>query len=281
MREINSSVVTATVARLAEKANYELSSDVLGALNNARVAEKSMLGREILDLVIENASHAPEIRKPLCQDCGVAVVFIDIGQEVHISGGDLESAVKEGVRKGYGEGFLRKSMVASPFTGRNNTGDNSPPVIYYRIVPGDRLKISVMAKGSGAENMSRLFMLKPAEGRSGVIEAAVRAVEEAGGKPCPPIIIGIGIGGTAEESMLMAKRSLLRKVGQPSEDVDSAALERDILDRVNKLGIGPLGLGGSVTALAVHVESMPCHIASLPVAINLQCHSARHKEAEI
>ena len=279
MREIQASVITDTVARLAQEANYELVPDVLTALTRARNAEKSPLGREMLDCLIENAHQAPDIRKPLCQDCGVAVIFADIGQEIHVTEGDLETAIVDGVRKGYGEGYLRKSMVACPFTERKNTGDNSPPVIHYRIVPGDKIKISLMSKGSGAENMSRLFMLKPAEGRSGVIEAAIRAVEDAGGKPCPPVIIGIGVGGTAEASMILAKRSLLRKVGLPSPDVDTAALEREILDAVNKLGIGPLGLGGSVTALAVHIESMPCHIASLPVAINLQCHSARHEEA--
>ncbi len=233
----------------------------------------------MMDCLIENAHQAPEICKPLCQDCGVAVIFLDVGQDIHVTGGELEAAVVEGVRKGYGEGYLRKSMVACPFTERTNTGDNTPPVIHYRIVPGDKLKISLMAKGSGAENMSRLFMLKPAEGRGGVIEAAVRTVAEAGGKPCPPVIVGIGIGGTAEASMLLAKRSLLRKVGEPSPDTDTAALEREILTILNQLGIGPLGLGGSVTALAVHIESMPCHIASLPLAVNLQCHSARHKEA--
>ena len=279
MHEIQSSLITATVAHLAEVANYEIPPDVLTALSRARNAEKSPLGKEMLDCLIENAHQAPEIRKPLCQDCGVSVIFLDVGQDVHVIGGDLDTAVADGVRTGYGEGFLRKSMVACPFTERKNTGDNTTPVIYYRIVPGDRLKISLMAKGSGAENMSRLFMLKPADGRGGVIEAAVRTVEEAGGKPCPPIIVGIGVGGTAEASMLLAKRSLLRKVGEPSPDADTAALEREILAILNQLGIGPLGFGGSITALAVHIESMPCHIASLPVAINLQCHSARHKEA--
>lgn len=279
MRDIQASLITSAVAQLAQEASYEIAPDVLSALVRARDAEKSPLGREILDCLIENAHQAPEIRKPLCQDCGVTVIFLDVGQEVHISGGDLDTAVTEGARKGYSEGFLRKSMVACPFTERKNTGDNTPPVIHYRVVSGDELKISLMAKGSGAENMSRLFMLKPTEGRGGVIEAAIRTVEDAGGKPCPPVIVGIGIGGTAEASMLLAKRSLLRKVGEPSPDGDTAALEREILTILNQLGIGPLGLGGSVTALAVNIESMPCHIASLPVAVNLQCHSARHKEA--
>ncbi|XUX01458.1 MAG: fumarate hydratase [Dehalogenimonas sp.] len=278
MREIHASIISTSIARLAEEANYEMAPDVLAELLGATETEKSTLGREILEFLVENARRAPKIKKPLCQDCGVAVVFLDIGQDIHIVGGDLDEAVTEGVRRGYGEGYLRKSMIACPFNERKNTRDNTPPVIHYRIVPGDKLKISLMAKGSGAENMSRLFMLKPAEGRDGIIESAVRAVEDAGGKPCPPVILGIGIGGTTEESMLMAKRSLLRKVGQPSYDPDAAALEVEILEKVNNLGIGPLGLGGTVTALAVHIESMPCHIASLPVAINLQCHSARHKE---
>ncbi|MEN8613838.1 fumarate hydratase [Dehalogenimonas sp. THU2] len=279
MREIQTSQITATVARLAEESNYQLSPDVLRALARTKDKEKSRLGRELLDSIMENAHRAPELRRPLCQDCGVAVVFIDIGQDVHVTGGDIDSAIGEGVRQGYADGYLRKSMVACPFTERKNTGDNTPPVIHYRIVPGDKVKISVMAKGSGAENMSRLFMLKPAEGRHGIIDAVVKTVEEAGGKPCPPLIVGIGIGGTAEASMLLSKRSLLRAVGQPGIDTETAALEREILTEVNGLGIGTLGLGGSITALAVHIESMPCHIASLPVAVNLQCHSARHREA--
>ena len=278
MREIQTSVITSTVARLADEVNYEISSDVMVALDRAASTERSPLGRELLDILTENANRAPELRQPLCQDTGVAVVFLDIGQDVHVAGGDLATAVTDGVREGYRKGYLRRSMVSQPFTGRNNTGDNTPPVVHYRIVSGDRLKISLMAKGSGAENMSRLFMLKPAEDRDGIIEAAIKTVADAGGKACPPVIVGIGIGGTAEACMLLAKRSLLRKVGQLSPEAADAALEQEILNRVNQLGIGPLGLGGTVTALAVHVASMPCHIASLPVAVNLQCHSARHRE---
>lgn len=281
MREIQSSIITRTVAQLAEEANYELAYDVQIALGRAKEAEKSAIGRELLDSFAENAHRAPELRRPLCQDTGVAVVFLDIGQEVHVTGGELEAAVVDGVRIGYQKGYLRKSMVTAPFSERKNTGDNTPPVIHYRVVPGEQVKISLMAKGSGAENMSRLFMLRPADGRDGVIDAAVKTVDEAGGKACPPVIVGIGIGGTAEASMLMAKRSLLRKVGQSSTDVETEALEQEILFRINQLGIGPLGLGGTVTAMAVHIESMPCHIASLPVSVNLQCHSARHREALI
>lgn len=281
MREINASIIIQTIAQLAEEANYELAYDVQVALGRAKEAEKSPLGRELLDSFAENAHRAPELRRPLCQDTGVAVVFLDIGQDVHVTGGDLETAVTEGVSVGYHKGYLRKSMVAEPFGERKNTGDNTPPVIHYRVVPGDQIKISLMAKGSGAENMSRLFMLKPADGRAGVIDAAVKTVEEAGGKACPPVIVGVGIGGTAEAAMVLAKRSLLRKVGQSSADEETHVLEQEILAQVNRLGIGPLGLGGTVTALAVHIEIMPCHIASLPVAVNLQCHSARHREALI
>jgi len=207
------------------------------------------------------------------------VVFLEIGQDAHIRGGDLHSAVEEGVRQGYSRGYLRKSMVHQPFSARVNTGDNTPAMLHTEIVPGDRVRVIVMTKGGGAENMSRLAMLKPADGRDGILDTVVRAVDEAGGKPCPPLILGVGIGGTAETAMLLAKKSLLRPVGQPSPDPEIAALERDILARVNDLGIGPLGLGGRTTALAVHAATMPCHIASLPLALNFQCHSARHREA--
>jgi fumarate hydratase subunit alpha len=214
----------------------------------------------------------------LCQDCGTAVVFLEIGQDVHLAGGDLSEAVAEGVRQGYEQGYLRKSIVAQPFSDRINTGDNTPPILHTEIVPGDRLKVTVMPKGGGAENMSRLAMLKPAQGRQGIIELVVSAVTEAGGNPCPPVIIGLGIGGTADTVMLLAKQALLRLLGQPSPDPETATLEREILERVNQTGIGPLGFGGSTTALAVHANVRPTHIASLPVAVNFQCHSARHKE---
>jgi fumarate hydratase subunit alpha len=206
------------------------------------------------------------------------VVFLDVGQEVHFTGGDLNEAVAEGVRQGYTDGYLRKSMVTHPFTKRLNTGDNTPPMIHTEIIPGEKLKIGFMPKGGGAENMSRLVMLKPGAGEQGIIEAVESAVKAAGGNACPPLIIGLGIGATAEKAMIMAKKALLRPVGWPNSDPELAGLEKKILERVNALGIGPLGMGGSTTALAVHAESRPCHFACLPLAINLQCHSARHAE---
>ena len=278
MREIKASDITQAVARLCQEANFVLGEDVLSALKQAQQTEESPLGREVLSQLIENARIAREERLPLCQDCGTAVVFLEIGQETHITGGDLYPAVEEGVRQGYAQGHLRKSMVSQPFSARINTKDNTPPVIHIEIVPGDQLKIAVMPKGSGAENMSRLAMLKPSEGRQGIIDLVVRTVDEAGGNPCPPLIIGLGIGATSEKAMLLAKKALLRKVAQPNPDPEIAELEKEILAQVNALGIGPLGFGGRTTALAVHAEVMPTHIASLPVAVNLQCHSARHQE---
>ncbi len=278
MREIETSSITQAVARLCQEANFVLGEDVLAALKQAQQTEESPLGREVLSQLIENAQIAEEERLPLCQDCGTAIVFLEIGQEIHITGGDLCAAVEEGVRQGYIQGYLRKSVVSQPFSARKNTKDNTPPVIHTEIVPGDRLKITVMPKGSGAENMSRLAMLKPSDGRQGIIDLVVRTVDEAGGNPCPPLIIGLGIGATGEKAMLLAKKALLRKVAEPNPDPEIAELEKEILSRVNDLGIGPLGFGGRTTALAVHAEVMPTHIASLPVAVNLQCHSARHQE---
>jgi fumarate hydratase subunit alpha len=279
MREIKAAEITKTVSTLCQEANFGLGEDVLTALKKALKTEESPLGREVLTQLIENAGVAGDERVALCQDCGTAVVFLEIGQDVHVSGGDLYAAVEEGVRLGYDQGYLRKAMVKQPFSARINTKDNTPPVIHTEIVPGDSLKIMVMPKGGGAENMSKLAMLLPNDGKEGIINTVVRAVEEAGGSACPPLVIGVGVGGTSEKAMLLAKKALLRKVGQPSPDPEIAALEKDILAKVNELGIGPMGFGGSTTALAVHVEVSPTHIVSLPVAVNLQCHSARHKEA--
>ena len=279
MKEIKASEITKTISRLCQEANFELGEDVLSALKQAHKTEKSPLGRETLSQLIENARIAREEHMPLCQDCGTAVVFLEIGQDIHISGGSLNAAVEEGVRQGYAQGYLRKAMVSQPFSARINTKDNTPPVIHSEIVPGDKLKIMVMPKGGGAENMSKLAMLLPNDGSKGIIDLVVKTVDEAGGNACPPLIIGLGIGGTAEKAMLMAKKALLRKVAQPNPDPEKAQLEKEILVQVNALGIGPMGYGGSTTALAVHALVMPAHIGSLPVAVNLQCHSARHKEA--
>jgi fumarate hydratase subunit alpha len=279
MREIAASSITQTVAELCQQANFELGEDVLSALKQARQTEESPLGKQVLSQLLENARIARKERVPLCQDCGTAVVFLEIGQETHITGGDLPAAVEAGVRRGYTQGYLRKSIVSQPFSARINTRDNTPPVIHTEIVPGNQLKITVMPKGGGAENMSRLAMLKPSDGREGVIDLVVRAVDEAGGNPCPPLIVGIGIGATAEKATLLAKKALLRPLGKPNPDPEITRLEKEVLSRINDLGIGPSGFGGRTTALAVHAEVTPTHLASLPVAVNLQCHSARHQEA--
>ncbi|MCL0094619.1 fumarate hydratase [Dehalococcoidales bacterium] len=279
MREIDAKEVTQTVSRLFQEANFFLPEDVLASLNQARELEESPIGREVIDRILENSDIASKERIPLCQDCGAAVVFLELGQEVHIVGGDLYTVVNEGVRKGYKEGYLRQSMVRQPYSARVNTNDNTPAIIYTDIVPGDRLRIMVMPKGGGAENMSRLAMLPGVSSRQGVIDFVVNTVDDAGSNPCPPVIVGVGIGGTAEQTLMLAKKALLRQVGKPNPEAEVAELEKEILNRVNNLGIGPMGYGGRITALAVHAEVSPTHIASLPVAVNLQCHSARHKEA--
>lgn len=278
MREIKASEITEAIARLAIETNFKLEEDVLRALNEAREKEESPLGQEALDIIIKNASLAEEERLPLCQDCGMVMVFLEAGQDLHIAGGDLYSAVAEGVSKGYREGYLRKSVVSQPFSERRNTGDNTPPIVYTEIVPGDRLKIRLLVKGGGSENMSQLGMLLPHEGKKGIIDFVVKVVEKAGSNPCPPLLVGVGIGGTADKAMLLAKKALLRKSGKHSSDIETAELEKEILEKINATGIGPGGYGGRITALAVHVETFPTHIASLPVAVNLQCHSIRHKE---
>ncbi len=279
MREIKTSKITKAIEELCQSANLELGEDVLAALRKAEREEESLLGKETLRQLLENARIAREESLPLCQDCGTAVVFLEIGQDVHITGGDLNKAISDGVSQGYTKGYLRKSMVRQPFSARVNTKDNTPPVIHTEIVPGDHLKITVMCKGGGAENMSRLEMLTPGAGRQGIIDFVVKAVDEAGGKPCPPVIVGVGIGGTADKVMELAKRALLGKIGDANPDAETAELEKELSKKINDLGIGPGGLGGRVTALAVQIDTMPTHIASMPVAVNMQCHSARHKEA--
>ena len=279
MREIETKKVTETVSRLSQEANFNLPEDVFEALEKARKAEESPTGQQILDQIIANAKLAMKEGIAICQDCGATVVYLEVGQDAHIVGGDLYKAVNDGVKDGYEKGYLRKSMVNKPFSARVNTGDNTPAIIHTDIVPGDKLKITVVTKGGGSENMSRLVMLTPAAGRQGIIDAVVKAVDEAGSNPCPPVIVGIGIGGTAERAMELAKKSLLRKIGAPSPDSENADLEKELLKKINSLGIGPQGFGGRITALAVHIETFPAHMASMPLAINMQCHAARHKEA--
>ena len=279
MRHVDAQEITRIVSSLCQEANFFLPDDVLSALEEARNNEESPLGKQALDQILENAKLAQEEQIAICQDCGTAVVFLELGQDVHITGGNLYQSIEEGVRQGYEKGYLRKSIARQPFSSRINTGDNTPAIIHTDIVPGDRLKITVMPKGGGSENMSRLFMLKPAQSRQGIINTIIQAVDEAGSNPCPPVIIGIGIGGTAEKAIVLAKKSLLRRVGEASPNPEVAELEKEILGGINSLGIGPQGFGGRTTALAVHIDTFPCHIASLPVAVNIQCHAARHKEA--
>jgi fumarate hydratase subunit alpha len=281
IREIHTDIITEAIAELCKQANYYLPDDVLDALKKAQNREESPLGKEVLGKILENADIAAQKQMPLCQDCGTVLVFIDIGQDVHVVGAGLDLAVEEGVRQGYTDGYLRKSMVNQPFSNRTNTGDNTPAVIYTNVVAGDKIRITVMPKGGGSENMTQFVALTPAQGHRGVVNFVVDAVEMAGSSPCPPVIVGVGIGGTADKAMLLSKKALLRKVGSLSGDNGVAEMERYLLKEINALGIGPLGFGGRVTALAVHVEAFPSHIASLPVAVTLQCHSARHKEVEI
>lgn len=279
MREIPATTIAETVARLFQEANTRLPEDVLAALRTARDHETSPAGRDALDQIIRNAEVAAQDCIAMCQDTGVAVVFLDIGQEAHVVG-DLEQAVNDGVREGTRQAYLRPSVVADPLT-RVNTGDNTPAILHVQIVPGDRMRIAVLPKGAGAENKSALKMLTPADGIEGVRKFVVQTVSAAGPDACPPFIVGVGLGGNIEHCALVAKRALLRSVSQPNPQSHLARLERELLQAVNALGIGPSGFGGSTTALAIHVEVGPCHIASLPVAVNIQCHAARHAEAVI
>ena len=279
MRDIDCKQVTETVSTLFQEGCLYLPEDVLAALKQARDKEESPVAKDVLDKIIENTEVSKREKIPLCQDTGAAVVMLELGQEVHIKGGNLGDCIDEGVRQGYDKGYLRKSMVRQPFSARVNTKDNTPAIVHADIVPGDKLKISVLPKGGGSENCSRLTVMPPAKGRQGIIDFVVNLVEESGSNPCPPIIIGLGIGGTTDKTMAMAKKALLRKVGEPNPDPEVAELEKEILKRVNNLGIGPMGYGGRTTALAVHAEVFPAHIASMPVAVNIQCWCARHKES--
>ncbi len=274
MRTLDASAITQAVRALCITVNHQMGPDMLAALEHARAVEESEIGRSVLDRLLENARVAREHWFPICQDTGTAVVFADLGQDLHVTNGDLEGAINEGVRQGYRDGYLRASIVRGPLD-RVNTEDNTPAIVYFRIVPGDRLELGMLAKGAGCDNMSRLAMLTPSEGYHGVAEFVTRCVSEAGPNPSPPLIVGVGMGGTFERAALLSKRALLRQVGQPNLEPPLAELEADLLRRINDLGIGPAGFGGRVTALAVHVEAHPTHIASLPVAVNLDCHSHR------
>lgn len=276
MRDVDVSVIGQTVAKVCEEINYGLSPDMEAALREAQTKETSATGQSVLRCLRENLTVAREERIPICQDTGMAVVFLEVGQEVHLTGGDLSDAVQSGVRRGYTDGYLRKSVVRDPLD-RVNTGDNTPAVIHMKIVPGDRVTLTVTAKGFGSENGGRLFLLKPADGIEGVKNAVVTAVREAGANSCPPLVVGVGIGGTMEKATLMAKHALTREIGVPAPDPRVAALERELLERINGSGIGPGGLGGNTTALAVLIETYATHIAGLPVAVNLCCHANRHK----
>ncbi len=276
MKKIAASTIAQKVRDLCIEANCILSSDVLQALERAEKEEESQIGREIISQLIDNARIAREEMLPLCQDTGVAVFFVEMGTGVFIEG-DLIEAINEGVRKGYTEGYLRKSIVSDPLN-RVNTGDNTPAIVHVDIVPGDELKIFFLPKGGGSENMSGIKMLTPAAGKEGVIDFVVQKVKEAGSNPCPPIVVGVGIGGTFEKAAILAKKALLRPLGMRNPRPDLASLEEEILTRINNLGIGPQGFGGRITALAVNILTHPCHITALPVAVNIECHAHRHKE---
>ena len=280
IREINVSEITEAVASMCIEVNHNLSEDMRCALDDAFNRESSELGKQILDQLKQNLVIAKEEMIPICQDTGMAVVFMEIGQEVHFEGGNLEDAINEGVRKGYVEGYLRKSVVDDPII-RNNTKDNTPAVIHYSLVPGEKVKITISPKGFGSENMSKVYMLKPADGIEGVKNAILSAVKDAGPNACPPMVIGVGIGGTFEKCALMSKHALTRKTGTHSDVPYIKELEEEMLEKINALEIGPAGLGGSVTALAVNIERYPTHIAGLPVAVNICCHVNRHIERTI
>jgi len=275
MRELHASEITRVVKKLCIESNCHLPDDVKLCIEECRYCEPWIPAKEILDRIIENYQIADEEDRPICQDTGMACVFLKIGQDVHITG-NVEAAVNEGVRQGYGEGFLRKSVVKDPLE-RVNTGDNTPAMIYYELTEGDKVEITVAPKGFGSENMSRIAMLKPSDGVDGVKEFILRAVEEAGPNPCPPIVVGVGIGGTFDKAAYLAKKALLRPLDERNENDFYADLERELLERINALGIGPQGFGGRTTALAVNIERAPTHIAGLPVAVNINCHVTRHQ----
>jgi fumarate hydratase subunit alpha len=277
VRRLDVADVTAAVKTMCMEANYDLPEDVFDALKTGKAAEESAVGKAVFDQLVENADIARRDRVPICQDTGFAVFFAEVGQDVHLVGGDFVAAVNEGVRQGYSEGYLRKSIAEEPAHARRNTKDNTPAVIHTSIVPGDDVKLTMMAKGGGAENMSSLNMLKPSQGWAGMVQAVLDTVSKAGSNPCPPIIIGVGIGGTIDMVTVLAKKALMRAVGSKHPDARIAGMEAELLEKINALGIGPQGLGGTQTCLAVFIEEMPCHIASMPIAVNVNCHAQRHK----
>ncbi len=276
MKTIQNTKIIEAVKRLCMEANFDLGEDVIASFERSKELEESPAGKAIFNALLKNIEIAKNERMPMCQDTGFSVIYLELGQDVHIEGGSLEEGINEGVRQGYAEGYLRKSMC-DPFT-RKNTGDNTPAIIITEIVPGDRMKIIVAPKGGGSENMSRVTMLKPADGKEGIIQLVVTRCLESGSNPCPPVIVGVGIGGSSEKVAILARKSLFRKIGTINPDPELAEMEAEMLKKINALGMGPQGLGGTQYALAVHIIKFPCHIAQLPVAINICCHASRHKE---
>lgn len=278
MKTITVDAITDAIHKLCMDVSYDLPKDVEGALEEGLKREESPFGKYCLEQILDNCHMARENRQAMCQDTGIAVIYLKVGQDVHITGGDLTDAVNEGVRRGYDEGYLRKSVVMEPLFSRENTGDNTPAVIHTEIVPGDNLTITVVPKGAGSENMGAVKMLKPSDGLEGAKKFILDTIRNAGGNPCPPIVVGIGVGGTMEKAPMLAKQALTREIGSRNPNPLYAALEEELLEKINKMGIGPQGLGGKVTALSVQIEYYPTHIAMLPVAVNINCHAARHKE---
>lgn len=279
MRKVRVEEIKNKVKGLFLNANYHISKDILEALKEAQKKEVSKVGRSVLDMLLKNYKIASEEEVAICQDTGLAILFVELGQDVHIIEGTFEEAINEGVREAYLEGYLRKSAVDDPVFSRKNTRTNTPAIIYTDIVPGDKIKFMVTPKGFGSENMSQLAMMKPADGEEGIKNFVVETIKKAGPNPCPPVIVGVGIGGTADKAFVMAKKATLRRIGEHNPDKEYARMEKEILERLNNLGIGPGGLGGNTTALAVNIEHFPTHIAGMPVAVNVCCHAARHAEA--
>ncbi len=280
MREVDVKLIADAVAEMSKEANYFLGDDVMQAFEKGLKEEESPVGREMFSQLLENARIARDEEVPMCQDTGFAVLFVELGQDVRLVGGDFNEAINEGVRRGYADGYLRKSIVSDPVE-RVNTKDNTPSIIHVDVVPGDKIKITLAPKGGGSENMSAVGMLKPSQGAKGLVDFVVETVSKAGPNPCPPIVVGVGFGGTFEKVAYLAKKALLRPLGEPNPNPFYADLEKEMLEKINRLGIGPQGYGGTFTALGVQIEVFPCHIASMPAAVNINCHASRHKERVI